>query len=200
MHVVCVAADGPRSVDARDRIDTNLGAIEEQVVGNDHVIRVPDQDPAGEVIEDVVVDLIELVAAFDMDSVRIYVARNIGEDVACDAVVAVADIEPDAVGMANVANDIVTKQQIVGAVHLGAAGLGHPRRVLPADPLEKILLHQYILGTAGSSEAFNPAVAEHIVAHDVEAHGLWRFAQPPSRRRQCRARRCWPTRRCRLQK
>ena len=82
VHVVGVAADRPRSINAGGRVHTNLGAIEEQVVRNDHVIGVADEDAAGEVIEDVVVDLIELVAAFDVNSVGIYVTRNIGKNVA----------------------------------------------------------------------------------------------------------------------
>ena len=136
------------------------------------LIGVADENPAGEVIEDVVVDFVELVAAFNVNGMRIYIARNIGEYVAGDAIVGVADIEPDAVGMPDVANDIIAEQQIVGAVHLGAARLRHHGRVLPADPLEKILLDQHILRTAGSAQALNAAVAEDIVAHDVEAHRL----------------------------
>src|ERR1035441_9355667 len=169
-----VARDRARPIDARYRVHAHLGTIDEQVVSNDYMIGVADENSASEVVKDVVVDLVEFVAAFDVNSVGIHIARNIGKDVAGNAIVGVADVEPDAVGMTDVANHVIAEEQIAGAMHLGAARLRHPGCILPADPFEKILLDQNVLWAAGSAQALNSAIAKNIVADNVEAHWLRR--------------------------
>ena len=97
---------------------------------------------ACEVGEDVVVDLVQGIAAFDVNAVRIHVAGDIGKEVAGNAHIGVADVEPDAVGVPNMADHVVAEEEIVRHVHLGPGGLRHHGRILPADPLEQVLFHQ----------------------------------------------------------
>ena len=59
--------------------------------------------------------------------------EDVGEHIAGDAAVGVAAVEPDGVGMADMADDVAAEEQVAGAVELGPGGFPRAFGIRPAD-------------------------------------------------------------------
>src|SRR5436305_13868000 len=64
-------------------------------------------------------------------------------------------------------------------MHLRPARLRQPGRILPANPLKEVLLHQHILWTTRSAEPLDAAVPEDVMADTVKTHRLRRACRRP---------------------
>ena len=83
----------------------------------------------------------------------------------------VADVEPDRVGVANVPDDIAAKEQVARAVELGTRRFPRALGILPAHPLDEIVLDERV-GGSHAADALDADVAEGVAAHDVRLAGL----------------------------
>ena len=86
--------------------------------------------------------------------------------VAGDAAVGVAAVEPDGVGVADVADDVAAEEHVAGAVELGPGGFPGAFGVRPAAPLDEIVFDEGVLGSH-AADAFDAAVADRVAADDV---------------------------------
>ena len=94
------------------------------------------------------------------------VRQDVGKHVAGNATVGVAAVEPNGVGVADMAHDVAAEKQIPGAMELGRSGFPSAFGILPADPLDEIVLDEGIL-RPHSSNSFDAAVANRVPADDV---------------------------------
>ena len=104
--------------------------------------------------------------------------EDVGEDVAGDAAVDVAAVEPDCVGVADVADHVAAEEQVVGAVELGSGGFPAALGVGPAAPLDEIVFDERVLGSH-AADAFDAAVANGVAADDLRCSGLRRETAIP---------------------
>ena len=72
--------------------------------------------------------------------------QHVGEHIAGDAAVGVAAVEPDGVGVADVADDVVAGKHVAGTVELGGGGFPGAFGVGPAAPFDEVVLDEGIAG------------------------------------------------------
>jgi hypothetical protein len=77
-----------------------------------------------------------------------------------------ADVQPQRIGVANVAHDIAAKEQVARAVKLGARGFPRTLGVLKAHPLDEIVLDERVV-SAHAANAFDTGVTDRIATHDM---------------------------------
>src|SRR5205085_11004847 len=135
-----------------------------------------DQNSAGEVVDVVVINLVQGVAALDVNRVWIHIAGNVGEDVPRDPIIRVADVEPDAVRMPDVTHHVISEQQIPRPMHLRPARLRQPSRILPADPLKQVPFHHSGEMQAQNSMNINVSIVSERVQASVLAASADDFA------------------------
>ncbi len=160
-----------------------LSQLADEVLRDDEVVGGVDENPGAgaasltgragfgvaDVPDEVVVNLVLLLGGFDVDGRAD--GEDVREDIAGDAAIDVAAVEPEAIGVPDMANDIIAKQHVSGVVKLGAGGFPGALGVRPADPFNQVALEEDILG-ALAADALDAAVANGVAANDVEAHLL----------------------------
>ena len=195
------------TIRAGDGKNAGVVAAADQILGDDQTIAGVDEDArsrasslagrarlgVANVPNDIVVDLVLL-------EIHLHVyggadGEDVGEHVAGDAAVDVAAVEPDPVGVADMADHVAAEEQVVGAVELGSGGLPAAFGVRPAAPLDEIVLDEGVLGSH-AADAFDAAIANGVAADDLRCSGLRRENRYSSRRCRCRGRRRWPIRWC----
>src|SRR6185503_15377115 len=119
--------------------------------------------------DNVVVDLVLLGVHLHMNSGGN--AEDIGEYVARDAAIGIATVEPDRVGVADMAYYVAAEQHVLGAVELGPGSFPSAFGVSPSAPLDKVVFNQRVLRTH-AADAFNAAVANGVATNDLSHAGL----------------------------
>ena len=153
-------------------------AIDQTIAGIDEHARSRASSLAGRarlgvanVPNDIVVDLVQFEVHF-----HVYGGadgEDVGEHVAGDAAVGVAAVEPDRVGVADMADHVAAEEQVLGAVELGCGGFPAAFGVGPAAPLDEIIFDERIR-VPMPPMAFDAAVAEGVAAEDLRCPGLRR--------------------------
>ena len=99
--------------------------------------------------------------------------QNIGEDIAGDATVRVADVPPGRIRVAHVSYNVPAEQHIFCAVKLGSCRLPAPFGVRPAAPLDQIVFYKSI-GRSHSPNTLDAAIAKGIPPDNLRRSGMRR--------------------------
>ena len=93
-----------------------------------------------DVPDDIIVDLVLFEVHLHMNGGAD--GEDVGENIAGDAAVDVAAIEPERVGMADMPDHVAAEEQVFGTVELGSGGFPCAFGVCPAAPLHEIVLNE----------------------------------------------------------
>ena len=103
---------------------------------------------------------------------------DVGKDVAGNPAIDGPGVEPDGIGVADVADDIAAKHHVVRAVELSPGRLPLAFRVGPPAPLDEVILDEHIC-CADAGDAFDTAITDRIAADDVALRSALRGTPPP---------------------